>query len=59
MSHLISRNAIRSLILAGVLALATGFAVQVEEVEPRTQEVQVLADGPVNYGATPTDHGWQ
>ncbi|WP_133912164.1 hypothetical protein [Streptomyces sp. NBC_00582] len=59
MSRLIPSNAFRSVVLAGVLALATGIAVQVEQVGSPTHTVRVTAGDSVTLSDPENDHGWQ
>ncbi|MFI6725987.1 hypothetical protein NRF20_37925 [Streptomyces sp. R-74717] len=59
MSRLIPRKVFRSMILTGVLAMATGFAVQVEYADSRALEGQPTAGYSETSSAGENDHGWQ
>ncbi|WP_433399567.1 hypothetical protein [Streptomyces sp. CA-146814] len=59
MFHLILRKALRSVIVAGVVATGIGFSTQAENAGSRAPEVHVMASHSDAASTLSDDHGWQ
>ncbi|OII69312.1 MULTISPECIES: hypothetical protein [unclassified Streptomyces] len=59
MTHSILRKGLRSMIVAGAIAIGVGFAAQSENTDSSALAVHAQADHSEATAGTEEDHGWQ